>query len=362
MNDEKIELSPLSIDVLFEGLNVDFGIYYLTDSGFALLCKDVVLTAEIMEQLKERLGGSLNIYMQKAERDRIFNSTDYFIQFQKQLEDKIGYTDMKENTDKFLLSVSKSGYVNLERSQTMSSDIKGTLDEVGDAVIVQCLNSVRKTDEYLFTHSLNVAMLNGLIGKWMGFTEDQIKKLIRVGLMHDLGKLKIPTEILNKPGKLTEEEYNIMKMHSQYSFDILRASGETDPEILAGARSHHEKMTGLGYPDGLHADQIPMFACITAISDVYDAMVARRVYKEPQSPFDVLHEFSLGRYSDLDTSIVNIFLNKMPLELVGKKVILTDGSIGTVAYSDSRNLKFPLVNIDGKILKTSTELRCVSIL
>jgi len=254
-----------------------------------------------------------------------------------------------------------SKVVDKNLTQVLSSSIKDKIMLADAADILQVINGLKNEDDYLYTHSTNVAFLNGLIGKWLKLPESDINKLTKIGLLHDLGKIMIPDEILNKPAKLTPEEFEIIKTHPTHSFNILVQSGETDVDILLGVRSHHEKVNGTGYPDKLPFEKITLFARITTISDIYDAMVSKRPYKKLHSPFEVLTEFAEGRFNDLDTHLINVFLTNMPKELIGKNTLLSDGSIATVVYINPANYSFPIVKVGEKVFTTSPEVRCISI-
>lgn len=107
------------------------------------------------------------------------------------------------------------------------------------------------------------------LGKWLGYSEESILELSIVGLLHDIGKLKIPEEIVNKPGKLTSDEFGLMKSHSFYSYEILLETGDFNEDILLGVLQHHEKVNGTGYPNGLKGEDIHKYAKIIAVCDIY---------------------------------------------------------------------------------------------
>ncbi|MEG1943738.1 MAG: HD domain-containing phosphohydrolase, partial [Angelakisella sp.] len=135
----------------------------------------------------------------------------------------------------------------------------------------------------------------------------------------------------------------------------------TNKRVLAAARGHHEKLNGQGYPDGLSGDAVGLYSRITSISDIYDAMVATRVYKDPLSPFDVLDQFAKDKFSNLDIQLVNTFLDKMSLDLVGKKVLLSNGDMGNVIYVERENLAFPIVRVDDCTIITNENLKVISL-
>ncbi len=353
-------LEPISIDVLVPGMKIDYSIYCKRGPSFILLCKDTVITESFIKRLKDVAKYGENIYVPEGFQRQLLTESNYLRGVQKEFEDRIGYTDVKNETKALIDIISQGDVLPIEAFDKVSESINDRVSAFENYKIVQCINGVRKTDEYLYTHSANVAMLNGLMGKWLGYSPTEISALVKIGLLHDIGKTRIPKEILNKPGKLTDEEFSIIKNHPVFSYEMLMESGETDKDVLAGVRNHHEKMNGNGYPDGLNINTIPDFARITSISDVYDAMVARRVYKDSHSPFEILHQFSVGRFSDLDMNYVNSFLQYMPGELTGKLVIMSTGAIAKVRYVDPQDFTYPIVEIDDDIFVSNSENYCVS--
>ncbi|MCL1822775.1 MAG: HD domain-containing protein [Oscillospiraceae bacterium] len=198
------------------------------------------------------------------------------------------------------------------------------------------------------------------MAKWLKFDKIKHDELVKVGLLHDIGKLKVPPEILNKPARLTKEEFAEIKKHPYHSFDMMVKSGYKEKNVLLGILQHHEKLNGTGYPCAISSVEITEFARITSIADIYDAMVARRVYKEAHSPFEILENFSKEGYSQLDINYVKLFIDCMAEELRGKTVVLSDGSIAVVKMVNVRNLMYPMVEVGGEIITTSPELHCVS--
>ena len=133
-------------------------------------------------------------------------------------------------------------------------------------------------------HSVAVCALMIALGKQMGMSKAQVAEAGMAGLLHDLGKAVMPVDILNKPGKLTEDEFSIMKSHSVKGYEILLEGGQAKPSALDVTLHHHEKINGLGYPHNLVGENISVFARMAAICDVYDAITSSRPYKEGGSP------------------------------------------------------------------------------
>lgn len=358
------ELHPVSIDALYDGMMVDFEIYYIQKGEPVLLCKDVVLTKKKIDALKSslRIGNSMylrNVYMRKENRDRLLRETSYFEVVQMQIEQTVGYDVLKDIAKDFVHQAFENGIVPMEITDALSNEIQKKLLEFDNALILQCLNGIRGIDEYLYTHCLNVGFLSGLLAGWCGYDDDYVVKLIKAGLVHDLGKLKISPSILNKPARLSSLEFDSVKLHPEFGHKMLKESGEKDEIILEAVLHHHERINGTGYPGRFSGDEVSTGARIIAITDVYDAMIAERPYKGSSTPFVILQELVDTSFSGLDTKFVNILLKNMIAELHGRRVLLSNGAVARVEFVDSQQPKYPIVNFEGQIVKTDENLFCV---
>lgn len=142
-----------------------------------------------------------------------------------------------------------------------------------------------------YEHSIRVANICMMFGRRLGLTDEEVKTLKMAGLLHDIGKLKIPKEILDKPSKLTKEEYEKIKMHPRYGVDLLMRNGFNDTEVLNSIMFHHERIDGLGYPYGLDGNNIPKLAQILVVCDCFDAMNSKRPYHEAEGINYIRNEF-----------------------------------------------------------------------
>ncbi|KEO84186.1 HD-GYP domain-containing protein [Tumebacillus flagellatus] len=206
--------------------------------------------------------------------------------------------------------------------------------------------NLRTFDEYTFQHSVGVGMLSRQIGEWMGLDEKECEELLLAGTLHDIGKCRIDPAILQKPSRLTEEEYEIVKHHAHYGYEILRNSG-VNPRVAAAAHEHHERCDGSGYPRGLQHEQIAPIARIVAVADVFNAMTSRRVYKDALSYYSVLDELQQDAFGALDPEVVQKFVRKMTSFFVGNEVVLNDGTVGTVVLVPPDRPTRPLLRTDG---------------
>ena len=221
--------------------------------------------------------------------------------------------------------------------------------------IVNCINEMRETDEYLYTHSINVSFLAMLIGKWLKYDYYSIKSLVSAGFLHDIGKGRIDAKILSKPGALTKEEFEEMKKHPVYGFKLAEEMNGLNDDILKGILLHHERDDGSGYPFGMKGDQIHHFAKIIAVADTYDAMTSNRAYRHMECPFDVLEQLEKGCFGKLDHRVVNTFIKNIASYYMGDFVRLSTGEIGEIVYINPYNVSKPIVKTDDIYIDLANE-------
>jgi HD-GYP domain-containing protein (c-di-GMP phosphodiesterase class II) len=295
-------------------------------------------------------------------RDELISKGLSQAQKQQNLEKDVGYSVLKEETEN-LISVSLiTNSVPYEQAQDAGNSIIERIEVTEPAVLFQCISGSAEVDEYLCRHSTNVAIINGMMGKWLGLREEEVTELVLLGLVHDIGKTKIPIDILNAHNHLSSSEAALVKKHPVYSYEMLTSSGKFSEAIKKGALHHHELMNGQGYPDGLIADAIPLYSRITAVSEAYDEKVSERVYKHAQSPFSVLVQMREEQFSGLDIRLVKLFAEQMPKELLGKHVLLSDGKAAVVRHISELNMEYPIVEINGEVIATNSDLYCVSMI
>jgi putative nucleotidyltransferase with HDIG domain len=252
-----------------------------------------------------------------------------------------------------LHDISTGKQINPEKLNNATDSIVTRINENRD--IVSCINQMREADEYTYTHSVNVSLLCMLIGKWLKYDFYTIKSLVSAGLLHDIGKGKVSSEILNKPGPLTKEEFEEMKKHTVYGFKIAETLPGLNDEILKGILMHHEREDGSGYPFALKSDQIHDFGKIIAVADIYDAMTSNRVYHGMECPFDVIEEMEKNSFGTLDHRVVSVFLKNIAAYYMGDFVKLSTGDIGEIVYINPFNVSKPIVKVDEVFLDLAQE-------
>lgn len=248
--------------------------------------------------------------------------------------------DLKNCFDAYL---SDGGTVNKEEllSKTISlvSPKQTTLD------VFDMLHNMRQVNDSTYAHSLNVAIISRIIGKWLHFSNEELDTLTLAGLLHDIGKTKIPDEVLNKDGKLTDEEFQMIRNHPKYGYDILK-SQPLNSHFKKAALMHHERCDGSGYPMGLTMEEIDDYALIIAIADVYDAMTAARSYRAPLCPFEVIAEFEKDGLQKYKPKYILTFLENIANAYQNNRVMLSDGTSARIVLLNHRRLSKPLVQLD----------------
>lgn len=221
--------------------------------------------------------------------------------------------------------------------------------------VFDMLHSMRNFDDASYVHCINVALISAIIGKWMNYSDEDIIQLTLAGLMHDIGKLIIPDQILNKPGRLSEGEYAIMKTHSVLGYKKIK-DVTMSPAIKEACLLHHERYDGSGYPFGLKGNEIPDFAKIIAIADVYDAMTAARVYRGSMCPFQVIATMEKDAFSKYDPRFIIPFLHNVVSSYLHNNVKLSDGREGEVILINDSALSRPIVKCGNDFIDLSKNL------
>lgn len=212
----------------------------------------------------------------------------------------------------------------------------------GMSSVLVDINALKVSDEYTFKHSVDVAAMSMVIGKKLGLKERELHELASSGLLHDLGKIHIPDEILNKPGRLSEEEYDIIKNHSLYGYNMIKDNPDVPFSTSQGVLQHHEKLCGGGYPYGISGDSIKLYGRILSVADIYDALVTVRPYKSGKSPREAI-EIIMSMTDALDIDIINALLNSMLLYPVDSIVELSNGEHARVLSQGEHHVLRPTV-------------------
>ncbi|NLL72609.1 MAG: HD-GYP domain-containing protein [Clostridiales bacterium] len=241
-------------------------------------------------------------------------------------------------------------------------DIEGLLQETDKIIsegrsgihIFEMLHGIRNYDDMTFVHSLNVSLICNIFAGWLKMTKEETRIVTLAGLLHDIGKMLIPKEIIAKPSKLTDVEYEEVKLHTIKGYQVLKDLN-IDIRIKYATLMHHERCDGSGYPNGFKSNQIESFSKIVAIADVYDAMTANRTYREAICPFDVVENFERDGFLKFDPAYLMVFLERIIQSYLHNIVRLTDGREGEVVMINKLSLSKPVVRVGDTFIDLSKE-------
>ncbi|MXS18709.1 HD-GYP domain-containing protein [Pseudomonas oryzihabitans] len=205
------------------------------------------------------------------------------------------------------------------------------------------LARIKQRDHYTAEHCLRVSLYAIALGKALGMLPLELEELGVCGMLHDVGKIKVPDEILNKPGRLTDEEFLIMQAHTTYGWQLLMGNSEVPPAAVDVAHTHHERVDGKGYPRQLPAQRIPFKAKIIAVVDAYDAITSDRAYSEGRSSLEALRILFEARGTQFDETVVLAFIQLIGVYPPGEIVELSTGEVGIIIGFDAGSKLKPRV-------------------
>ncbi|MBQ6129978.1 MAG: HD-GYP domain-containing protein [Lachnospiraceae bacterium] len=261
-----------------------------------------------------------------------------------------------ENTESFkenLKNIAENGAKIDSRAMIESITCLIPEDMTGLGVF-DMLHNMRQYDDFTYMHSMNVSLICNVFAKWLGMSAKDVDILTLGGLLHDIGKLKIPDNIIKKPDKLSPAEYNIIKTHSLQGYNILKDQ-DIDDNVKQCALMHHERCDGSGYPLGLTEEKINTYAKIVAIADVYDAMTAARVYRGPLCPFKVISIFESEGLQKYDGHYILTFLEHVATTYMNNRVRLNNGMEGDVIFMNRNQYSRPMLQCGDKFIDLSRE-------
>lgn len=237
--------------------------------------------------------------------------------------------------------------LNKQPNMTIVKDsISNMLEEIlNNKQILLNLTDIKNNDDYTFLHSVNVAVISLVIGKLLNYDKEKMMNLGTGALLHDIGKAFIPPEILNKPDKLTDEEFEIMKQHTTLGYEVLKNNSEINPTSRIIILTHHEKVDGSGYPLKLKGNDLHEFAKIIAIADVFDALTSDRVYRPKWPTYEAIEYLISLAGTHFDVDLIKIFTQNVAAFPNGTLVKLSTGETGIIINQNKDFPNRPLVKI-----------------
>ncbi|MFC4776345.1 HD-GYP domain-containing protein [Paenibacillus sp. GCM10023252] len=220
--------------------------------------------------------------------------------------------------------------------------------------VVSMLLLLNTADDYTYQHSVQVGMLAYYLASWLGYSKEESIHIGKTGYLHDIGKSRISEAILNKPDRLTDEEFEEVKKHTIYGHEIIEQSFG-DPTLALAALQHHERNDGTGYPQGLTGERIHPISKIISVVDIYSAMISERVYQKKRDLLFVLKELHKLSFDQLDPFTTHTFIKHMIPNFIGKRVELVSGEVGVIVMTHPTEFFRPLVKIDEQFIDLTLE-------
>lgn len=252
-----------------------------------------------------------------------------------------------DDTKNVFEEIVSSDYIDIDRVE--KNVHKMLPDMIRNDDVLMRLSQLKKSNDYTFEHSLRVSILASNIAKWLGYDKKRIEEVAQAGLLFDIGKLKIPSELLEKQEDYTEEEFEFIKKHAQLGYNVLLKTKGVSPAVKYAALQHHERMDGSGYPLRLRSGQIHEYAKIIMVCDVFDAMTSKKPYGHGLSKMEAA-DYLNWNTTIFDEKIVYILIKKISEFLLGKRALLSTNEVGKIVYIDVNYPTRPVIEVGDKMI------------
>jgi putative nucleotidyltransferase with HDIG domain len=334
----KIDISDVEPGMMLEDV--------FNNEGVLLISNNVeIKTLEQVEILKKRgvsavyinIRDGIDIPIEKLQKQELLKREEEYYQELSRAKDVHRSTlEAAKNT---LHAIRMGRQFAAKEIELAAEKIVSSILRNSDALL--SLAQIKGYDEYTYVHSVNVGVLLASVANAMQYNANSLLEIGMGGLLHDIGKMRIPEHILNKAGKYTEDEYNVMKRHPQLGLDILRSSRSISDLSRLIVYEHHERFNGKGYPRGITGNQISEVGVMAAVADVYDAMTTDRVYRPAWTPQRALATIFKGCDVEFPRRIVEFFTRHLGIYPVGSFVRLGTGELGVVVRVEKGKILAP---------------------
>ncbi len=337
----------VSVDKLEPGLVVSENIYTLDDR--LVLPKGTVLDDKDIERI--RAHSLYNIFVEEEKKPVVqktsvstssdlsysekLRNTEEFIRFKQHIEDN---ADKLEESFRLLANNS----IPLDVDKLTEPVYHLFVEAGGTAGVFDMLHNLRDNSDEVYMHSLNVSLISNTLATWMRLPEEKIQLATAAGLLHDIGKVLMPPELLEKNKQLTDYEQRIMNEHVVKGYELVKDK-DIDVHIKNAIIMHHERRDGSGFPFHLKNEQIDEVASIVAVADVYDSLTSRKKYREPICPFYVIQQFENEGLDKYEPNAILTFLGNIVNTFIANRVMLSNGLTGEIIFVNPEHLAKPVV-------------------
>ncbi len=345
-----MDIKRISISEAAPGMIVAENIF--NSSSQLIVPKDTELTDKAIARMRFHSIAGFRIRVEETVEPAPEESTG---------SDSQSYFDKLRETPEFIAYSGhfNSTVTNMEKiySKFLTNPADADIDSIAGATtdlrnscrssiqVFDLLHAFREYDDLTYAHSLNVALICAVQGEWLGLSQKNIDVLIKCGLYHDIGKLKIPKEILEKPTPLTPKEKQLVEGHVILGYNLVK-NQNLDERIKQCIMMHHERCDGSGYPLHLTSEKIHEFAKIVAIADVYEAMTSPRAYRKGKCPFEVIQMFESQGLAHFDPKVLMVFMENITQSYMGTRVRLSNGVTGTIVYINKFAYSRPMIEVN----------------
>ena len=337
----------ISVDKLEPGLVVSENIYTIDDR--LVLPKGTILTDKDIERIRSH--SLYNIFVENEKKpvpldiphkpavalsyaERLRNSEE-FIKFKQHIEE-----NAKELEESFKMIA--NGTMVLDVDKLTEPVYHLFVEAGGTAGVFDMLHNLRDNSDAVYMHSLNVSLICNTIANWMKLPEEKVQLATAAGLLHDIGKVLLPQELLDKDTPYTEYESRLLKEHVVKGYELVKDK-DIDQQIKNSVIMHHEFRDGSGYPFHIKGDQIDEIASIVTVANIYDELTSKRKYRAPLCPFEVISKFEEEGYEKFDADVIITFLSNIVNTFIANRVMLNNGQTGDIIYIHPEHLSRPTV-------------------